>query len=120
MARHVPTPEQYEDQVSQLVDQRMAARRAALINRDEQTMREVADEMLEFCLETRQFRELLAVAPVESQAVVGKRFSNLLEQVLATEANAWATREITLQGAQRRASADEQRVELAAWHRAAA
>lgn len=86
--------ELYETELAKLIEQRVSARRAALVARDEAALKVVADELLEFLLEGRQFRELLAVTPTESQAVVGKRFANLVEQYLATEAHTWAKREI--------------------------
>lgn len=94
MARNESKDELYEAELAKLVDQRVKARRAALVARDESTLKEVADELLEFLLIGSQFRELLAVVPNERQAVVGKRFANLMEQYLAVEANAWAKREI--------------------------
>lgn len=94
MARNESKDELYEAELAKLIDQRMSARRAALVARDPDVLKEVADELLEFLLENAQFRELLAVVPNERQAVVGKRFANLLEQYLAVEANTWAKREI--------------------------
>lgn len=107
------TPEQYEIHLAKLIDQRVAERRAALVARDEKTMRQVADEMLEHCLESRQFLELLSVAPLESQAVVGKRFANLLEQSLVTEAHDWAVREAAAGERRRKESRDESRIDRA-------
>ncbi|AWL03379.1 hypothetical protein ACFOHT_04730 [Massilia oculi] len=86
--------ELYETELAKLIEQRVSERRAALVARDEAALKVVADELLEFLLEGCQFRELLAVVPTESQAVVGKRFANLLEQYLATEAHTWAKHEI--------------------------
>lgn len=94
MARNESKDELYEAELAKLIAQRMSARRAALVARDEATLKEVADELLEFLLIGSQFRELLAVVPNERQAVVGKRFANLMEQYLAVEANAWAKREL--------------------------
>jgi len=94
MARNESKDELYEAELAKLIDQRMTARRAALVSRDEATLKEVADELLEFLLIGSQFRELLAVVPNERQAVVGKRFANLMEQYLAVEAKNWAKREI--------------------------
>lgn len=94
MARNESKDELYEAELAKLISQRMTARRAALVARDPDVLKEVADELLEFLLIGSQFRELLAVVPNERQAVVGKRFANLMEQYLTVEANAWAKREI--------------------------
>lgn len=94
MARNESQQELYEAELAKLVSVRMTARRAALVARDASTLKEVADELLEFLLIGNQFRELLAVVPNERQAVVGKRFANLMEQYLTIEANTWAKREI--------------------------
>jgi len=94
MARNESKDELYEAELAKLVSQRMTARRASLVARDADVLKEVADELLEFLLIGNQFRELLAVVPNERQAVVGKRFANLMEQYLAVEAKTWAKREI--------------------------
>lgn len=94
MARNESKDELYEAELAWLVSVRMTARRAALVARDELTLKQVSDELLEFLLENPEFRELLAVVPNERQAVVGKRFANLMEQYLAVEAKNWAKREI--------------------------
>lgn len=94
MARNESKDELYEAELAKLIRTRVKSRRAALVVRNKSTLREVADELLEFLLENPEFRELLAVVPNERQAVVGKRFANLMEQYLAVEADTWAKREI--------------------------
>lgn len=106
MARNESNDELYEAELAKLIDQRMSARRAALVARDADVLKEVSDELLEFLLENAQFRELLAVVPNERQAVVGKRFANLMEQYLAVEAEAWAKRELKKITARREVSID--------------
>ena len=110
MARNESKDELYEAELAKLVSVRMTARRKALVARDADVLKEVADELLEFLLIGSQFRELLAVVPNERQAVVGKRFANLMEQYLAVEAKNWSKREIKKVAAANRQVSIEDRI----------
>jgi hypothetical protein len=81
MENRLSKAELYNNELATQIDKRMTDRRALLVARDELTLKQVSDELLE-------------VVPNERQAVVGKRFANLMEQYLAVEANTWAKREI--------------------------
>jgi hypothetical protein len=110
MASRLSKTELYNNELATQIDKRMTDRRALLVARDELTLKQVSDELLEYLLENPEFRELLAVVPNERQAVVGKRFANLMEQYLAVEANTWAKREIKKVAAANRQVSIEDRI----------
>lgn len=91
---HADNDEMRDELIADLTAQKLAARRAALIAGDKPTMSEVCNSVLDYLSSATDMQELVIKSLLSPRAVTGKVFEDVVNRVMADEAECDAIRQV--------------------------